>query len=161
MSNVRCSPQKEKKPQERLYRTTKDEEADQNNSYLGLFTPQKLYVLWQSKFTVDSPDFSVEWVDGVPLPVPLPQERTPVVYPYFIRRTKSNNLPVYNIKKHGGSLHITQIQHVEGDPRVSLLSETYSNGRNYCWKLSAVYKCHWIDYLLIPLRNEWSSKWVN
>lgn len=41
-----------------------------------------------------------------------------VQYKYYIRRTKSNNLPVYNDLRHGGSLEMTTIHHVEGDPRV-------------------------------------------
>jgi len=57
----------------------------------------------------------------VPIPATIPKERTPVQYPYFIRRTKSNNLPIYNVGKHGGSLQITHIHHVEGDPRVRQL----------------------------------------
>ena len=66
----------------------------------------------------DSPDFSVEWPEGVPLPRPIDKKRSPIRYPYFIRRTKSKNLPVYNVAKHGGSLEMTTIHHVEGDPRV-------------------------------------------
>ena len=42
-----------------------------------------------------------------------------VRYNYFVRRTKSENLPVYNLSKHGGSLQLTTIYHVEGNPGVS------------------------------------------
>lgn len=43
----------------------------------------------------------------------------PVKYKYYIRRTKTGNLPVYNETGHGGSLRTTIIRLVEGDPRVS------------------------------------------
>ena len=68
--------------------------------------------------SIDSPDMSIEWPEGIPIPAPVHNERQPVQYRYFIRRTKSNNLPVYNLTKHGGSQQITEIRHVEGDPRV-------------------------------------------
>ena len=67
---------------------------------------------------VDSPDLSVALPEGIPIRGPIQKDRTPVQYKYFVRRTKSNRLPVYNLSKRGGSLQITQIQHVEGDPRV-------------------------------------------
>jgi len=60
----------------------------------------------------------VELPNGVPIPRPAPVARIPIQYKYYIRRTKSNNLPVYNVAKRGGSQQITQVHHVEGDPRV-------------------------------------------
>lgn len=76
---------------------------------------------WEKDANVDTPDFSVELPDGVPIPTLATEptaDRTPVQYPYFVRRTKSDNLPVYNVTKRGGSLQITTINHVEGNPRV-------------------------------------------
>jgi hypothetical protein len=72
--------------------------------------------------TTDSPDFSIEYPDGIPIELPSVGEKAPIKYSYFIRRTKSSNLPVYDVAKHGGSMQITQIQHVEGDPRVNELN---------------------------------------
>ena len=51
-------------------------------------------------------------------PIQCDHERVPIKYNYFIRRTKSNRFPVYNETGRGGNLQITQIQRVEGDPRV-------------------------------------------
>ena len=42
----------------------------------------------------------------------------PVKYKYYIRRTKSGNIPAYNETGHGGSRQMTVIRLVEGDPRV-------------------------------------------
>jgi large subunit ribosomal protein L49 len=38
--------------------------------------------------------------------------------PYFVGRTKSNNLPVYKLAKRGGNLQQTKIQKVEGDTSI-------------------------------------------
>ena len=71
---------------------------------------------------LDTPDLSVELPNGIPIPRPTLPTRVPIQYKYFIRRTKSKNLPVYNVRKHGGSQQVTHIHHVEGDPRVSPLN---------------------------------------
>lgn len=72
----------------------------------------------ETQLTLDTPDLSVELPNGIPIPRPAPVTRIPIQYKYYVRRTKSNNFPVYNVAKRGGSQQITQIHHVEGDPRV-------------------------------------------
>src|SRR5271169_5624765 len=74
--------------------------------------------------TVDNADFSVELPEGKPFERPNEPDRTLVKYKFFICRTKSNNLPVYNIIKRGGSLLTTGIHHVEGDPRVGQINSS-------------------------------------
>ena len=51
-----------------------------------------------------------------PLPVSAPtvQEKTPSE-PYFVRRTPTRNLPVYQEAKRGGNLKQTRIRKIEGD----------------------------------------------
>lgn len=75
---------------------------------------------------IDSPDKSIEWPGEIANFPPVSNTRQAVQYRYFIRRTKSNNLPVYQVTKHGGSQKITEIRHVEGDPRVRYIAPIYS-----------------------------------
>jgi Mitochondrial large subunit ribosomal protein (Img2) len=56
--------------------------------------------------------------EGVDKTLSIKIDRMPVKYEYYIQRTKSKNLPVYQISKRGGTFQVTEIRHVEGDPRV-------------------------------------------
>jgi hypothetical protein len=72
---------------------------------------------------VDTPVVSLDLPNGVPINQNEAVEDImpiKVRYLYYIRCTKSKNLPVYNVGKHGGSYQATYIHHVAGDPRVSL-----------------------------------------
>jgi len=44
-----------------------------------------------------------------------PKPRLLVRYPYFVRRTKNKNLPVYTDTKGNGYLDVVHIQNIEGD----------------------------------------------
>ncbi|KAL9125545.1 MAG: hypothetical protein Q9217_005268, partial [Psora testacea] len=48
-------------------------------------------------------------------------ERPPLL-PYHVRRTASQELPIYHLSKRGGNLHQTRIRKVEGD-RTALRDE--------------------------------------
>jgi Mitochondrial large subunit ribosomal protein (Img2) len=82
-----------------------------------IITASKLYFL-HSPSNLDNADFSVELPAGQPIVRPEEQERTAIKYGFFIPRTKSNQLPVYHVVKGGGNRLLTQIQHLQGDPRV-------------------------------------------
>lgn len=44
-----------------------------------------------------------------------PSELTPPPLPYYVYRTASQQLPVYQIAKRGGNLHQTRIRKINGD----------------------------------------------
>lgn len=46
-----------------------------------------------------------------------PSELTPLQLPYYVYRTSSQQLPVYQIAKRGGNLHQTRIRKINGDVR--------------------------------------------
>ncbi|KAK3070795.1 hypothetical protein LTR53_009829 [Teratosphaeriaceae sp. CCFEE 6253] len=54
-----------------------------------------------------------------PQPVtPLPTEKCAPNLPYFVTRTPSNELPVYQLRKRGGNLKLTKVRKVDGDRAV-------------------------------------------
>jgi hypothetical protein len=50
-----------------------------------------------------------------------PKPQLSVRYPYFVRRTKNGNLPVYTDTKGNGFLDVIHIQRIEGDVHVGHL----------------------------------------
>ncbi|BFZ59119.1 54S ribosomal protein img2, mitochondrial [Saitoella coloradoensis] len=59
----------------------------------------------------------------VPTPEPVPESEVKLVqYPYYVRRTASNQIPVYSDYKRGGNLLQTLIRKIEGDHQ-ALLAE--------------------------------------
>jgi large subunit ribosomal protein L49 len=59
----------------------------------------------------------------IPGPVtPLPEKLSAPNLPYFVNRSKNNNLPIYTLYKRGGNMKLTQIKNIDGD-RLKLKSE--------------------------------------
>ena len=56
-----------------------------------------------------------------PIMAPTVQETTPTEE-YFVRRTPTRNLPIYQLAKRGGNLKVTRIRKVEGE-RGSLVDQ--------------------------------------
>lgn len=55
----------------------------------------------------------------IPEPVtPLPADQCAPNLSYFVTRTRSNELPVYQDRKRGGNLKLTTVRKIDGDPSV-------------------------------------------
>jgi large subunit ribosomal protein L49 len=53
----------------------------------------------------------------IPEPVePLPPQQCAPNLPYFVSRSRNNELPVYTLRKRGGNLKLTRIKNIDGKP---------------------------------------------
>lgn len=80
-------------------------ESAEDFRYVERLLPRDTVPPAPTKFSFESPAPS-GWIPAAAVPPPLP---------YFVRRTRWHNLPVYLIVCENGTKHLTSVRHIQGD----------------------------------------------